>query len=66
MPIASYVLFIIGLFYLAKPSASIKSAQKKKSFPRKILSEKQYLFYRRLTGTMVIILGLLVATILRK
>jgi hypothetical protein len=66
MPIASYVLIIIGLFYLIKPSASVKSTPKKLTFPRKILSPKQYLFYRRLTGIAIIGLAILLATILRK
>jgi len=66
MPIASYVLIIIGLIYLINPSASIKSTPKKITFPRKILSPKQYLFYRRLTGIIVIAVAILLATLLRK
>ena len=66
MPLASYALILIGLFYLIKPSASIKSSPKKMTFPRKILSPKQYLFYRRLTGIMAIVLAIILATVLRK
>lgn len=66
MPLASYALILIGLFYLIKPSASIKSSPKKMSFPRRILSPKQYLFYRRLTGIMAIALAIILATVLRK
>jgi len=66
MPLVSYVLIIIGLFYLVRSSASIKSTPKKITFPRKILSPKQYLFYRRLTGIMAILLALLLGFVLRK
>jgi len=66
MPLASYALIIIGLFYLVRPPAPAKSTPKKITFPRKILSAKQYLFYRRLTGIIVIVLAILLATVLRK
>jgi hypothetical protein len=66
MPLASYVLIIIGLVYLIKPSVSIKSTPRRISFPQKILSPKQYLFYKRITGIIAISLAILLATILRK
>lgn len=66
MPLASYVLILIGIFYLIKSPASIKSAPEKMTFPRRILSPKQYLFYRRLTGIMAIVLAIILATVLRK
>jgi len=66
MPLASYVLIIIGLTYLVKPSVSIKSTPAKKTFARKILSPEQYLFYRRITGAMIIVFAIFLATILRK
>lgn len=66
MPLASYVLILIGIFYLIKSSASIKSPPKKMTLPHKILSPKQYLFYRRLTGIMAIVLAIILATVLRK
>lgn len=66
MPLVSYVLIIVGLFYLIRSYASLKSTPKKITFLRKILSPKQYLFYQRLTGIIVILLSVLLATVLKK